>query len=280
MDKKPIVAILYDFDNTLSTRDMQEYSFIPDLGMTPYEFWTHTDQLAHEQNMDHILAMLMAVAQDAKKHGIVLTREKLVEYGRDVEFHKGVKSWFDRVNAYGEALGFEVRHYVISSGILPMIEGCSIADKFYKIYAGEYVYGEDGTPVWPAMSINYTNKTQFLYRINKGVEDISEDNRLNQHLPYDEKPIPFAHMIYVGDGSTDVPAMKIMRKNGGYAIGVTTDLSLPHQLSHEDRVDFFVNADYSEGSKMDEAIKVILNKIKALNDFTAVSTSIANKKVK
>ncbi len=280
MDKKPIVAIMYDFDNTLSTHDMQEYTFIPSLGQTPGEFWSHTDKLAHEYGMDHILAMLWAVAREAKKNGIELTREKLTEYGKDIQFHNGVEGWFDRINSYGDALGFEIRHYIISSGIKPMIEGCPIADKFYNIFAGDYVYGEDGTPVWPAMSINYTNKTQFLYRINKGVEDIAEDTRLNQHLPYDEKPIPFAHMVYIGDGSTDVPAMKIVRKNGGYAIGVAEDVSIEHQLANEDRVDFFVHADYSEGSKMDEAMKVILNKMKALNDFTAVSTSMANKKVK
>lgn len=265
---KPTVAIIYDFDNTLSTRDMQEFTFIPALGMTPTEFWAESDRIARQNNMDHILAYMYLMANKAKQKGISLSRDALRQMGKDVEFFPGVTEWFDRINAYGESLGLEVRHYIISCGLKYMIEGCPVGDKFYNIFACDYVYNDEGEPIWPSVAINYTSKTQFLYRINKGVEDVSEHKRLNMYMPKGERAVHFANMVYVGDGLTDVPSMKLTRQRGGYAIGVYSNPQDATYLVDEDRVDFYVKGDYREGSDMDLAMKAIFDKIRAQSHFT------------
>ena len=171
---KQTVALIYDFDNTLSTRDMQEFTFIPALGMSPSEFWSKCDEISHSLSMDHILAYMFLMAQKAKEKGISLSPESLRAMGKDVQFFDGVDTWFKRVNDYGEAIGLEVRHYIISCGLKAMIEGCPIGKEFYNIFACDYIYDDNGDVIWPGVAINYTSKTQFLYRINKGVEDMGE----------------------------------------------------------------------------------------------------------
>ena len=266
-----IVALIYDFDNTLSTKDMQEFTFIPSLGMTSSEFWKLSDEVAHRYGMDHILAYMYLMATAAREKNIHLTRDKLMEMGHDVKFFDGVKGWFKRINAYGASLGLEVRHYIISCGLKPMIEGCPIAKEFFNIFACDYVYDEDGKPLWPSVAINYTNKTQFLYRINKGVEDMSEDKRLNMYMPTDKRVVPFSNMIYIGDGLTDVPSMKLTRSRGGYAVGVYRKPEDALYLVDEERVDFYVKCDYREGSQMDTAMKSILEKICSETKFEELS---------
>lgn len=272
MDKN-IVAIIYDFDNTLSTKDMQEFTFIPSLGMEAEEFWNMCDKISHRYHMDHILAYMYLMAKLSKQSGKKLTSEALREMGKGVQFFDGVKQWFSRINEYGRSLGLEVRHYIISCGLKPMIEGCDIAKEFYNVFACEYVYDENGEPVWPAVAINYTSKTQFLYRINKGVEDTGENKKLNMYMPHSKRVVPFGNMIYVGDGLTDVPSMKLTRQRGGYAIGVFRTPSDASYLVDEERVDFYVKGDYTEGSEMDKVMKAILNKIRAQNEFEDLSSS-------
>ena len=261
--KKPIVAIIYDFDNTLSTKDMQEFTFIPALGMTPDEFWSLCDKTAHQLNMDHILAYMYLMTTMSKAKNIHLSADVLRQMGKDVQFFDGVRDWFARINAYGARLGLEVRHYIISCGLKPMIEGCDIASEFYNIFACDYVYDENGEPTWPSVAINYTSKTQFLYRINKGVEDVGEHKKLNMYMPTSERSVPFENMVYIGDGLTDVPSMKLTRTRGGYAIGVYTRPEDAPYLVDQSRVDFYVKSDYTEGSDMDLAMKAILEKIRA-----------------
>lgn len=258
---KPIVALIYDFDNTLSTRDMQEFTFIPALGMTADEFWAASDKLAHTSEMDHILAYMYLMATKAREKGISLSREALREMGRDVEFFNGVHKWFGRINAYGESLGLEVRHYILSCGLKSMIEGCGIAHEFYNIFACDYLYNKNGEPLWPSIAINYTSKTQFLYRINKGVEDIGEDAKLNMYMSRDERAVSFDQMIYIGDGLTDVPSMKLVRQRHGYAIGVYKKPSDATYLVDQNRVDFYLKCDYAEGGEIDTAMKAILEQI-------------------
>jgi len=269
--KKPIVAIIYDFDNTLSTKDMQEFTFIPSLGITADEFWSMCDETSHKFNMDHILAYMYLMATMSKAKGLRLTRETLGEMGKGVKFFEGVKSWFKRINSYGEELGLEVRHYIISCGLKPMIEGCDIAHEFYNIFACDYVYNDNGEPIWPAVAINYTSKTQFLYRINKGVEDVGEHKKLNMYMPRDSRVVPFENMIYVGDGLTDVPSMKLARQRGGYAIGVYRKPEDASYLVNEERVDFYVKSDYRDGSDMDLAMRAILDKIRAQSRIQELS---------
>ena len=273
--KKPIVAIIYDFDNTLSTKDMQEFTFIPALGITADEFWSMCDQTSHQFNMDHILAYMYLMATMSKEKGIVLSQDELRKMGKGVKFFEGVKTWFKRINAYGDSLGLEVRHYIISCGLKPMIEGCDIAHEFYNIFACDYVYDQQGEPIWPAVAINYTSKTQFLYRINKGVEDVGEHKKLNMYMPRDNRVVPFENMIYVGDGLTDVPSMKLARQRGGYAIGVYRKPEDATYLVDEERVDFYVKSDYRDGSDMDLAMRAILDKIRAqsrIQELSQIST--------
>lgn len=275
---KPIVALIYDFDNTLSTRDMQEFTFIPALGMEPSEFWNNSDNLAHSEQMDHILAYMFLMIKKAKEKGIVLSKDVLREMGSEVVFFDGVKEWFKRINAYGRNLGLEIRHYIISCGLKSMIEGCGISDEFYKIFACDYLYDENGEPIWPSMAINYTSKTQFLYRINKGVEDIDEDAKLNMYMSRDERAVPFDQMIYIGDGLTDVPSMKLVRQRGGYAIGVYKNPTDATYLVDQDRVDFYLKCDYTENGEIDVTMKAVLENISSklkLSSLSKVSYSAA-----
>ena len=273
---KPIVALIYDFDNTLSTRDMQEFTFIPALGMSPTEFWSKCDELSRSQSMDHILAYMHLMAQKAKEKDIDLSRESLRAMGKDVQFFEGVETWFKRINEYGESLGLEVRHYIISCGLKYMIEGCPIGHEFYNVFACDYLYDDNGQIVWPSVAINYTSKTQFLYRINKGVEDAGEHKKLNMYMPQSERAVPFENMIYIGDGLTDVPSMKLTRQRGGFAIGVYRHPEDATYLVKEDRVDFYVQGDYREDSEMDIAMKAIFQRICAREKFKQISENSYN----
>lgn len=270
---KPIIAIMYDFDKTLCTRDMQEYTFIPSVGMEPSEFWGHTAEVAAQEVMDSILTYMYCMVEKANQTGNPLTRESLVACGKDIEYHPGVEGWFERINRYAEAAGVQVEHYVLSSGLKEIIEGTSIAKYFKKIYACEFLY-KDGQAYWPKMAVNYTSKTQFVYRINKGVLDINNDADLNSSRPDNEKRVFFSNMIYIGDGLTDVPCMKLVKQSGGHSIAIYSR-GQQHKaaplLKHE-RVDWMFEADYSEGSELDQTMKLLLqnlayyNKLKGINE--------------
>ncbi|WP_325200495.1 HAD family hydrolase [Oscillibacter sp.] len=261
--QKPIIAFLYDFDKTLCTTDMQDYAFIPSLGMTPAEFWAEANGFGGQNRMDGILAYMYIMLREAERKKLPFTREDLVEKGRRIELFPGVESWFSRINAFGEAQGVRVEHYVISSGLREIIEGSSISHEFKEIYASEFYYDETGRPVWPKLAVNFTAKTQFVYRINKGVLDVSDDKTLNDSMPDDSKRIPFPNMIYMGDGLSDVPCMKMMRAYGGQAIAVYqgANRSGVEELLAKKRVDFIFPADYREGRALEETVKNIIRKM-------------------
>ena len=272
--EKPILALMYDFDHTLSPRDMQEYAFIPELGMECGDFWNLCQQTGKRHHMDSILAYMYVMIQEAKKRGMRLNRGTFRCQGAKVELFPGMDSWFERVNEYGAKLGFAVEHYVLSSGQKEIIEGTPIAKQFKRIYAAEYVYAADtGEPEWPAMAINYTSKTQFIYRINKGILDVTENDRLNEHTPHDMRRVPFKNMIYIGDGSTDVPCMKLVRSRGGHAIAVYTGArsnTVNDMLVHE-RVDFVAPTDYTQGSEMEQIVFGIFDSVAAESRNIALS---------
>ena len=261
--KTPIVAILYDFDKTLCTTDMQDYAFIPSLGMTPAEFWQEANNFGREQRMDGILAYMYTMLREARRRDLPFTRQDLVEKGRSILLYPGVEDWFRRINAFGLTQGVQVEHYVISSGLREIIEGSSISGAFKEIYASEFYYDETGRPVWPKLAVNFTAKTQFVYRINKGVLDVSDDKTLNDSMPDDSKRVPFTSMIYMGDGLSDVPCMKMMRAYGGQAIAVYQEANRPgvEDLLSKGRVDFMFPADYSEGTGLDQTVKHIITKM-------------------
>lgn len=262
MNELPIVAIMYDFDRTLCTKDMQDYSFIPSLGMTENEFWQYTNSLGRNEHMDSILAYMYAMVRISKDKNIPLLRQNLVAMGKNVELFDGVEDWFERITKFGKQYGMQVEHYVISSGMKEIIEGTSISRYFKSIFACEFLYDENGNGVWPKTDVNCTNKTQFVYRINKGVLDVANDIDLNRSMPDDSKRVPFCNMIYIGDGLSDVPCMKMMKSYGGYSIAVYQSKdSKVEELLKNDRVDFIYPADYRIDTGLDITVKNIIKKM-------------------
>jgi len=260
---RPVVALLYDFDKTLGTKDMQEFEFIPSLSLSAQEFWQGANDMARREGMDGVLAYMYYMLTMSKAKNKPIKREELVQQGKSVELFDGVEEWFDRINAYGEEAGVKVEHYVLSSGLKEMIEGTPIADKFTKIYASEFLYDDKGEAVWPKLAVNYTAKTQFVYRINKGVLDISMDKELNESMPDSTKRVRFTDMIYIGDGLTDVPCMKLVRSGGGTSIALYSKESndfFKNMLRHE-RVDYVFPADYKKDSPLDSLMKKLLVKL-------------------
>jgi len=265
IENEPTIALCYDFDKTLSPRDMQEYGFIEQFHMSPDEFWGKKEVLGAKYNAESILSYLFYMMKMCKDNNIKLTRKSLVEWGKKVELYSGLETWFKRINEFGKSVGVNIEHYVISSGIKPMIEGTSIAKEFKRIFACDFMYDELDEPFWPAHAINYTTKTQFLFRINKGVLD-GEDNAVNAHMDKDLRPVPFSNIVYIGDSATDIPCMRLTVKSGGHSIGVynpknkISDYLL--NLVKDDRINFYATADYTAGSELEQIVEEIILKIK------------------
>lgn len=199
-----------------------------------------------------------------------ITKESLRAMGRDIEFYPGVEEWFDRINGIGEKCGVQVEHYIISSGVSEIIEGSAIGDRFKAIFAASFCYDGDGHPIWPATAVNYTSKTQYLFRINKGILDVTNDSDLNAYTPHHKRRIPFSNMIYIGDGLTDVPCMKMTKQRGGYSIAVhapgNTDIS--DDMLLQERADFAVEADYRQGAELEQVAGELFRRIRATHDLT------------
>jgi len=259
----PTFALVYDFDRTLSTKEMQEYTYIPGVGKTADEYWAHKDSFAKERKMDGILANMWMMQKLARDAGKPIHREELVASGKDLEFFPGVKGWFKRINKLGSDIGVNIEHYVISSGFIEIIEGSVLWGNFREVYACEFLYDEEGIACWPKNSVNYSTKTQFLFRINKGVLDVSNDYDLNQFMAEEDRPIPFKNMIYIGDGMTDVPSMRLVKQNGGYSIAVYPEGSSKKvvELLKTGRVDFIAKADYQSGSELDTIVTDIIQEM-------------------
>jgi haloacid dehalogenase-like hydrolase len=268
-DKKTI-ALVYDFDGTLSPKPMQEYTFLPKIGEDPKAFWAESNKIAKQQGADPLITYMHLMYKKAKARGVRIDREDLVKLGHDVELFAGVHEWFDaisdyvkiRADAHGEkGAGVTVRHYLISSGLTEIIEGTSIFPRFHNVFASEYWFDAYDLP-YPKRVITDTGKTQYLFRINKGIEDLGES--INHHMPEDQRPIPFSNMIYFGDGDTDVPSMALMRKSGGHAIAVHPPGKTKHKcvdLFKAGRVDFFAPADYRVGTDLFKRTTLLLDRM-------------------
>lgn len=263
MTDKPIIALLYDFDKTLCTKDMQEYTFIPQVNMTPAQFWEASNTLAREKKMDSVLAYLHVMLECAHVAHRSIRRQDFVRCGENLEFFPGVLDWFDRMKAEGEKMGVTVEHYIISSGLREIIEGSAVYHCFKDVFACEFLYDENDIACWPKNVVNYTTKTQFLFRVNKGVLDLSNDTDLNKYTPEDERPVPFRNMIYIGDGLTDVPCMKLVKLNGGCSIAVYGPgrREKVEDLLRHGRVDFLEPADYSQGGSLDNTVRTVMEKM-------------------
>ncbi|MCD6598500.1 MAG: haloacid dehalogenase-like hydrolase [Bacteroidales bacterium] len=275
MDKTLIqIAIAYDFDGTLAPGNMQEHSFIPKLGIDRTSFWESANAMAKKHDMDEILAYMQLMLREAKAKKIPITKKAFAQYGKEISFFKGVESFFDRINTYARERNVNINHHTISSGLRDIIQGTVISKHFTNIFASGFVYSESNEAVWPALAINYTNKTQYLFRINKGINNSYDNSIINKFIKMDERPIPFSRMIYIGDGETDVPAMKMIKYQLGTAIAVydpgkemnsrgVSSRVVCEQLIEQNRADFIAPADYSQNSTLDEILKTLINKIVA-----------------
>ena len=265
----PIVALIYDFDKTLSPRDMEEYSFLPGIRVEPDIFWGKCADFAREHDMDGILTYMYLMKKMASGE-MELTKENLISLGRDVAFFPGVETWFERINAIGRQCGVSVEHYIISSGLTEIIRGSAIGKYFKAIFVASFCYDEAGHAVWPSTAVNYSSKTQYLFRINKGILDVTNDRDLNAFTPAYMRRVPFSNMIYVGDGLTDVPCMKMTKQKGGYSIAVHAPgkTELADDMLLQGRVDFSVEADYSAGSEIEDVVTLLMKRIRASHALT------------
>ena len=268
--KRTKVALVYDFDETLSTTYMQDYFLIPELGMKPEDFWREANAWSARNGVDQVTGSMYYFKNMAEQKGLRLTRENLACCGEFVIFFKGVEDWFARINKYGHYLDLDIEHYIISSGYEEIIEGCAIRKFFKDVYGCSFAFGPGGTPVWPARVVNYSAKVQYLSKINKGLGKY-DDKAVNEYTPDDKRRIPYTRIIYFGDGMTDIPSMKMVKNHNGTTIAVYK----PHsnakkkaiKLLMDDRVNFALPADYREGKDIDCVIKTILNKIATERDL-------------
>ena len=264
----PIVALIYDFDGTLSPGNMQEFGFIQAIGKKPGEFWKESDEIAIGQDASNILSYMKLMFDEAREAGIKLRRSDFKKFGKSIELFDGVKDWFRLVNAYGRSKGVKVEHYINSSGLAEMIEGTPIAKEFKRIFACSFLYNKAGEAEWPGVAVDYTAKTQFLFKINKGILSIRDNKLVNESQAEENKRIPFPHMIYFGDGETDVPCMKIVKMFGGHSIAVYNQKNIHKKdvaktLFKQGRVNFITPAVYTKDSRTYRIVCAIIDKIKS-----------------
>lgn len=279
-ETKPVLAICYDFDKTLSPDDMQAQGYIQEVGYDVDDFWAESNQLAEKNNMDSNLAYMYKMVEKAQGK-FVFNKKTLADYGSRVRLFPGVEDWFERINKYGEEYGVIVEHYIISCGLKEMIDGTSLAQKgvFEKIYASSFYFDENGVALWPAQVINYTNKTQFLFRISKGILNVN-DQGVNDSFDSDEIRVPFRNIVYIGDSDTDVPCMALINSYGGHSIGVydgdSNDKTKVHKMIREDRIKYYMPADYQENSELENLIKAIIVKTATNEALENISAQCKN----
>jgi hypothetical protein len=262
-------AIVYDFDGTLAEGNIQEHSLIPSLGVDVADFWSVVREKAREHDADEVLIYMWWLLEVASTEGVQIRSRDLQSHGREVPLFPGVEGWFPRINRFAEDRNLDLRHFVISSGLFEMIEGCPIFKCFERVFASRYIYDKDGIAIWPGLAINYTTKTQYLFRINKGIGNSWDNEAINRWVPRTERPIPFSRMIFLGDGDTDIPTMKMMHHQGGHSVAVFDERKWKQasaqdkigRLIAEERVRFVAPANYTEDSQLDVTVKGILGRI-------------------
>lgn len=269
MSRQNTIALVYDFDGTLSPQPMQEYTLLPKLGITPDEFWGRVQKESAETVSEKMLVYMRLVLELAQERHVKIARQDFRAMARDIQYFPGVEDWFGRINAYVRAQSrgrVKVLHYIISAGMREILEGVSIRRHFRQIYASEYHFNFQGIATFPKVLITDTSKTQYLFRVNKGREALTES--INEHMPERERPIPFRNMIYIGDGMTDVPSMALTKKNGGHTIAVYPqdnphDRAVCVNLLDAGRVDFIAPADYRPRSQLSRRTRLLLDAVMA-----------------
>jgi len=264
------IAIVYDYDQTLSPSYMQDEVVFPTFGIDGASFWRRCSELVRDQGYDNELAYMKVLLDTLEMDRP--TQTELRSLGKKLNFYNGLPEMFDqfRENLLTEeqrSHGISVEHYIISSGMKVLIEGSRLATHVRAIFGCEFAEDGEGRITFPKRVISHTQKTQFLFRINKGLLDMSED--VNDHMDPAVRPIPFPNMIYLGDGPTDVPCFTVMRKNNGHAIAVynpddpeRVGFKKCYQLStHADRVRHIAPADYRSGSHLRLLLEEMVHEI-------------------
>ncbi|MDO9501852.1 HAD family hydrolase [Falsiroseomonas sp.] len=274
------VAISYDFDGTLAPGNMQEHVFLPALNITPEVFWEKTNRLARDQQGDPILTYMHQMLQEARHANLPMRRADWVAHGRDITLFDGVESWFDRIDAAAAARGIAVQHYVISSGLRELIDGTPIRRHLAKVFASGFLYDASEVAIAAAIAVNYTTKTQYLFRINKGALDIADNAAVNAYQPHDQRAVPFSNMVFIGDGDTDIPCFRLVKEQGGHSIAVYNprDKAGPERgerLMREGRVHCAVAADYRAGGDLEKRVLAVLDLLQARALVTAPETRLS-----
>ncbi len=271
--KRTKIVIAYDFDGTLSPGNMQEHTFIPALGINKAAFWAENKEIIEKHDMNEILGYMQLMLKKAGEKGVKITRQAFIDHGKEVTFFDGVEEFFEKINAYARSKGLLIEHYVISSGLRDILKGTKIHKYFKVVYASAFKYDQNDVADWPALAIDYTSKTQFLFRINKGIDNAWDNSKINAFVEEDDRPIPFSRMIYLGDGETDVPAMKMVTYQGGTAIAVYNPYQktkagkkakgICQDLIEQKRATYIAPADYTEGKSLYKIIQLAIDKIAA-----------------
>ena len=261
------IALVYDFDGTLSPQPMQEYTVLPKIGMEPTEFWAKVNREARETESDMMLVYMRHIIEALELKRVDVKREDFASMARAIEYFPGVATWFNRMNAYVRRRSggqVKIAHYLISAGQKEILDGISIRKHFKRIYASEYYFNHHGVATFPKFLVTGTMKTQFLFRINKGIEAVTES--IDEHMPEAQRPIPFQNIVYVGDGMTDVPSMALTKKSGGHAVAVydpreDKGRATCMKLLDAGRVDYIAEADYRKDSKLSRRVQLLLDAI-------------------
>ena len=275
--KQNKIAIIYDFDGTLTPKSMQEYTLLPKLGINSKNFWDMIVREAKETGGETMMIYMRHLLDHAKNKNIKISKKEFSKMGKDIQYYDGVIDWFESIDKYVKNLSkgeVEIYHYIISAGHLEILEGISIKKYIKKIFASEYFYNSDEYAVFPKIVVTDTTKTQYLFRINKGKEELSET--INNHMSEEMRPIPFDNMIYVGDGLTDVPSMALIKKEGGHSIAVyqkilKDQVEICKKLFNANRVDFIAEADFKNNSDLFKKtcllLDYVVSKIRYTNEL-------------
>ena len=261
MNKK--IALCYDFDGTLCTGYMQNQKLIPDCKIDIGKFWSEVIDYSNKNKVDPTLSYMLILENKMHEANLEISRENFIKYGKELELFPGVNDWFKRIKNFGKEKNVDVEHYIISSGLTNMIEGCSFVNELNRVYACEYIF-KNGRGLWPKLSVNYSNKVQFLYRIHKGAFEVNDQEGVNEKKYFgDHIHVPFENMIFFGDGETDVPTFNVLNKNNGKSICIYEDknqksIDIAKKLFSDGRIHHLVKNDYQENSEVDVLVKEII----------------------